>query len=213
MIPAPRAGAVLTIAAAVVLVVAGCSTSGHGQADNPVISPLPTSSAATDSAPATPSAAVTSAPATVSTAPSTTASSSHPASSSAGRPAPRSTCTSLSVRVIRGSAAAGQEIAALQFANDGTSACQLFGYPQVTLLLHGKVIGQPSQPSTPTTPSERTLQPGDVAESLLHNYTNPCQAPVSDSVRVVVPGSTITVVRPAQLRACIVRVDRLGAPD
>jgi hypothetical protein len=116
------------------------------------------------------------------------------------------------IRVIQGGASMGQEILALQFTNNGSRACHLVGYPSVTLLRHGQVLGRPSEPATPTE-SARTLAPGDVAESLLHNYVTNCQAPLSDSVRVVVPGSTLSAVRPAQLRACVVRVDKLGAPD
>jgi hypothetical protein len=115
------------------------------------------------------------------------------------------------VRVIRGSAAEGREFAALQFVNAGTGPCTLFGYPTVTLLLKGKQIGTPSQPSSPRS-SQFTLKPGDTAESSLNDFTN-CQAPLSDNIRVVVPGSTITAVRPGQLRACTLRVDPLGVPN
>jgi hypothetical protein len=114
--------------------------------------------------------------------------------------------------VIPGGASIGQEIAALQFTNNGSAPCRLAGYPSVTLLRHGQPIGRPSQPST-TAASGRNLAPGAVAESLLHNYVGNCQAPISDSVRVVAPGSTQTVVRPMQLRACVVRVDKLDAPN
>ncbi len=113
--------------------------------------------------------------------------------------------------MIRGSASLGQEIAALDFVNSGTKTCVLAGYPTAILLLKGKQIGRPAQPAS-SAPSSRTLEPGGVAESLLHDYTN-CQAPLSDNIKVTVPGSTITTVRPAQLRACILRVDRLRAPD
>jgi hypothetical protein len=124
---------------------------------------------------------------------------------------PQTTCTSIDVRVIRGSASLGQEIAALQFVNSGSEACVLVGYPTATLFSKGKQIGQPSKPSS-TRRSSRKLQPGDVAESLLHDYSS-CNAPLSDSVKVTVPGTTQTAIRPAQLRGCILRVDRLGAPD
>jgi hypothetical protein len=124
---------------------------------------------------------------------------------------PTSTCKSIEIRVIQGSASPGEEIAALQFVNSGGTSCVLAGYPAVTLLLRGKPIGQMSQPATPAQ-SVRTLAPGDVAESLLHDYTN-CQAPLSDNVRVRVPGMSLTAVRPAQLRGCILRVDKLGAPE
>lgn len=117
----------------------------------------------------------------------------------------------MTIRVIRGSASLGQEIAALQFTNDGTKSCLLVGYPTVTLLRNGKQLGKVSQPSTTGT-SQRTLAPGDVAESLLHDYTK-CNAPLSDNLRVVVPGSTISATRPAQLRGCVVRIDKLGPPE
>jgi eukaryotic-like serine/threonine-protein kinase len=113
--------------------------------------------------------------------------------------------------VIRGSASPGAEFAALQFTNIGATSCTLYGYPAVTLLLKGSRIGTPSQPATTST-SRMTLRPGDTAESKLNDYTN-CQAPLSDSIRVVAPGSTIHAVRPGQLRACILRVSKLGVPD
>jgi hypothetical protein len=118
----------------------------------------------------------------------------------------------VTVRVIPGSASLGQEIAALQFTNAATRSCVLVGFPVVTLLRKGQAIGGTSQPSSRGT-SKWTLAPGDVAESILHDYTQTCNAPLSDSVRVRVPGSTTTVIRPAVLRGCILRVDRLGPPQ
>ena len=47
---------------------------------------------------------------------------------------------------------------------------------------------------------------------MLHDYSS-CNAPLSDNVKVTVPGTSQTAVRPAQLRGCILRVDRLGPPD
>lgn len=114
--------------------------------------------------------------------------------------------------VIPGGASPGEEIAAVQFVNSGSSKCLLAGYPTVTLLRNGKQIGDPSQPATNRT-SSRTLKPGAVAESLVHDYTQTCQAPLSDSVKVTIPGTTKSYVRPHfELRACVLRVDRLGAP-
>jgi hypothetical protein len=116
--------------------------------------------------------------------------------------------------VLPGGASPGQEIAAVQYTNAGSTACLLVGYPTVTLLLHGQRIGTPSVPSTPDRTSSRQLAPGEIAESLVHDYTQTCQAPLSDSVRVTVPGTTQTYLRPGmQLRACLLRVDRLGAPE
>ena len=116
-------------------------------------------------------------------------------------------------RVTPGGARFGEQIAGLQFTNEGTATCVLAGYPTVSLLLDGRVIGQPSQPASDTE-SLRRLRPGEVAESLLHDYTQTCQAPLSDSVRVQVPGSAQIVIRPdMELRACVLRVDKLGPPD
>ena len=201
---ARRVGAVA--AAAAVLVIAGCTSSTSPQAATSVSVP-PTTAVSTPTVPPSTSAAVSSAPTTPTS--STAATTTAPPTTTP--PAPRSTCTSVSVRVIRGSASLGQEFAALQFTNTGSAPCLLVGYPTVTLLRQHKPIGQPSQPSSPHS-SQRTLAPGDTAESRLHDYTN-CQAPLSDEVRVVVPGSRIATTRPAQLRGCTLRVDRLGPPE
>lgn len=119
----------------------------------------------------------------------------------------------MTVRVLPGGATFGQQIAGLEFENTGPTTCVLAGYPTVTLLLHGKVIGRPSQPAS-AAQSLRTLRPGESAESHLHDYTQTCQAPLSDSVQVQVPGRPTTAIRPdMQLRACVLRVDPLRAPD
>ncbi|MFN2562425.1 MAG: DUF4232 domain-containing protein [Jatrophihabitans sp.] len=202
-----RHGAGLFAALALLAAVTACTTSGHPSA---AVSSSPAApSTPASSAPPSPvsSAAPTSAP--PSTSPATSTSAPAPAVSSA---APHSTCTTVTVRVISGSASLGQEIAALQFTNAGTKTCVLAGFPTVTLLRNGQPIGHPSQPSSPTT-SKRTLAPGDVAESVLHDYTQTCNAPLSDSVRVGVPGSTSTAIRPAVMRGCILRVDKLGPPQ
>lgn len=117
------------------------------------------------------------------------------------------------MRVLPGGASFGEQIAGLEFTNDGSTTCLLVGYATVRLLLNGQVIGRPSEPASSAT-SIRTLRPGQVAQSLLHNYTQTCQAPLSDSVRVRVPGTGQTIVRPGmQLRACVLRVGKLTAPE
>jgi hypothetical protein len=204
---------VTLVATAATALLAGCTTSGHPESARTT---LPVSISATtpsDSTPATtpaPTSAAPSSPPAESTEPAT---SSTPTSPSATPTGPQTTCTELSVRVILGGAAHGEQIAGLQFVNEGASTCVLAGYPTVSLLLAGRLIGQPSIPSGDAE-SLRRLRPGEVAESLLHDYTQTCQAPLSDSVRVQVPGRTDTVIRPdMQLRACVLRVDPLGPPD
>ena len=209
---------VFLAAAAAAGLFAGCTTSGHPEgAPDTLASAAPT----TPNAPATtppstppPSSAPATTATTATTATSTAPPSSKPATTSATTAAaPQTTCTALSVRVLQGGAVNGAQIAAIQFTNEGPAKCVLAGYPTVTLLLNGRVIGQPSQPASGAK-SVRTLRPGDVAESLLRDYTQSCQAPLSDSVRVQVPGTGQTVVRPGmQLRACVLRVDKLSAPD
>jgi hypothetical protein len=124
----------------------------------------------------------------------------------------KSICRKIGIRALPGGASRGQEIAAIQFTNESTASCYLAGYPTVTLLRGGRMIGKVSRPAS-TAPSGRTLAPGEVAESLLHDYVMNCQAPLSDTIRVVAPGSNQTYSRPMQLRACVLRLDRLGAPD
>lgn len=149
--------------------------------------------------------------ATTSVAPSTVASSTAappPAQSTAPTSSP-STCDSVDVRVIRGGAAQGTEIAALQFTNSGDSPCALGDYPQVTLLRDLQPIGTPSEPQSGSSPRTVELAPGETAQSLLRDYST-CQAPLSDNARVTVPGETQHALRPAQMRACSLRVTPLS---
>ena len=95
----------------------------------------------------------------------------------------------MTVRVLRGSADRGREFAALQFTNTGSRRCQLAGYPTVTLLRCGGSSSAASRSRPSTGPSAYTLAPGDTAESKLNDYTT-CNAPLSDQIRVVAPGST-----------------------
>jgi len=83
----------------------------------------------------------------------------------------------------------------------------------VTLLRNGNRIGTPSQPASPVR-STRRLAPGATAESKLNDYVMNCQKPLSDSIHVVAPGSTVSLTRPGiVLRACVLRVGALGAPE
>ncbi len=118
------------------------------------------------------------------------------------------------VRVIPGGAERGAEIAALQFVNTGSGACAVVGFPTAVLLRNGQTIGTPSQPDN-TTPKSRRLAPGEIAESLLRDFST-CQAPLSDNVRVTVPSLNGVVGPPAvgavRLRACTLRVAPVGPP-
>ena len=207
-----RAAALAALVAAVAL--AGCSSAGPapGRSGGSSVAGPSSTAATTSSAPAP-----TFAPPTVATsstvAPSATATTAPPVPSSAPSTSagPRSTCASLTIRVIRGSAAQGVEFAALQFVNTGTFRCVLNGYPTASLLRGGSAVGSVSAPASTAT-SRFVLEPGATAESLLRDFST-CQAPLSDQIRVVAPGSSITAVRPAQLRACSLRVAALRTPE
>lgn len=208
-----RAAGVTGLAVAAAVVLAGCTpgTAPGGPATSAASSAATSlaTSSASSAAPTSPAVASPSAPATASGSPS-----SSPAQvtvQSRSGEAPRSTCRSVAVRVIRGSADRGREFAALQFTNTGTTRCTLNGYPVVTLLLRGRAVGTASQPAGPAT-SSYPLAPGATAESRLDDYTT-CSAPLSDEIHVVVPGSTQSATRPGQLRACTLRTGALGRPE
>jgi hypothetical protein len=111
----------------------------------------------------------------------------------------------LSVRLIRGGAIAGQEIALVTFTNTGTKACTMFGFPGVSLRLNNTLLGQPATRSSKT-PTSVTLKPGEQAEALLRDFTT-CQAALSDTVRVYPPDSTQFVDKPFELRGCQTQID------
>lgn len=199
-----RLGRALVFGAAVLLTASACTSAGTtGGSGSPsgASTPVTSSDTPTVSTPAPVTSTSTSTPAPTPTkTPSPTATS----------PVSPTTCTNVSVRVIRGGAERGREIAALQYTNDGSASCDIGGFPTVTLLLHGAAIGARSQPSGRAAKT-LTVKPSETVESLLSDYST-CQAPLSDNVRVTVPGESTAVVRPIQLRACTLRVDPLGPP-
>lgn len=141
-----------------------------------------------------------------------TSSASTAPSASAVTPA-RSTCTKLTVRVLIGSGSLGTEYAAIDFVNDGSTSCTLVGVPTVTLLRNGAQTGPASVPSSAQAQyTQYELAPGATGQSRL-NDSSSCNAPLSDTVKVVAPGSDITAARPGELRACKLVVYPLGAPE
>jgi hypothetical protein len=182
----------------------------------PVSVTPPISSAPVSAPPTAPSTAVSSPPRTSisptpTSAPPTT--SAPTTTAPTPPPAPQSTCHSLTIRVIRGSGAPGYELAALDFVNTGKASCVLIGVPTVTLLRGGVQVGTVSKPSSAAAALSRyRLAPGAVGESRLKDFST-CQAPLSDEIKAVAPGSTISTTRPGQLRACALRVYPLTAPE
>jgi hypothetical protein len=202
-----RLGRALVFGAAVLLTASACTSAGTtGGSGSPsgASTPVTSSDTPTVSTPAPVTSTSTSTPAPTPTTPTKTP------SPTATSPVSPTTCTNVSVRVIRGGAERGREIAALQYTNDGSASCDIGGFPTVTLLLHGAAIGARSQPSGRAAKT-LTVKPSETVESLLSDYST-CQAPLSDNVRVTVPGKSTAVVRPIQLRACTLRVDPLGPP-
>lgn len=115
--------------------------------------------------------------------------------------------------MLTGSGAPGYEFAALQFVNTGPKACRLVGVPTVTLRYQGAPAGKVSRPSRPgAVRTSYRLAPGATAESKLKDFSS-CNAPLSDTITVVAPGSDISTTRPGQLRACTLVVYPLGKPE
>lgn len=205
-------GVGVTAALAGVIALSGCtssSPSGPGSAvpSGPgltAVSPLPSDSGTSSavSASAAPSRTPTKAP-------SSTASSASPKPKPKPKPSPTGppTCTSaqLSVRVLRGGAVAGAEIALITFTNTSASTCSMFGFPGVSLRLHNALLGAPAQ-RTAKKPQTVPLARGAAAEAMITDVSS-CQAPVSDTVRVYAPDQTAFVDKPLEMRGCRLFID------
>ena len=187
------------VALAAVLVVAGVSACSTGSTGGTGSSGPPGTPTDTTSSPSTP-------PSTTSSAPSATAPSS--AATSSGPALVYCTPAQLTVRVLQGGAAQGVEIAAATFTNSSSAPCSLSGYPTVTLLYGGQVRVTAS-PAAGSAPKPVTLAPGKQAQALIED-TSSCNAPLSDTIRVVAPNQPAGATayeRPFQLRLCTVNVD------
>jgi hypothetical protein len=187
------------LAVACIASVAACtsSTSGTGSTPSTNISapssePVPTDS---DVTLPTESTSLTASPITT------------PASPTPTKTAAGDGCTfaQLTIRVIRGGAIAGQEIALITFTNASVKTCTMFGFPGVSLRRGGALLGKPATRSAKT-PATVRLAPSAQAEALLRDFTT-CQASLSDTVRVYPPDSTQFVDKPLELRGCQIVID------
>lgn len=123
---------------------------------------------------------------------------------------PACTAAALSVTVQRGSGAAGQQFASIQFANTSAVRCSLTGFPGVVLLEAGKPLGQPATRSSKPT-IRVDLAAGGRATAQLTSVST-CNADNSDSVQVIPPNLTKTFVLPLRFRGCnALRVDPVAA--
>ena len=194
-----RAATVAALGAAATML-AACTSSGRA-ADNPVITPPPS----TPSSAAPPSSAPpSSTPASSSTPPSSPPTSSTPPSHT--RPASTGACSAAQLRLelFRGGAELGKQYAQVVFTNTSSAACTLDGYPFAQLVLGGQLIGSPAAHASGAMAVVR-LSPGAQAQATLIATSN-CNAPLSDHVRVGVPGSTVTQDLPDRLRRCTLSV-------
>ncbi len=200
---------------AALLVLSACSSSSDSTpASSAAPTPPPTStSVAPPTTSAPPPSPTTTAPSSTSAAPTT--SSAAPTSTAPSAPQFTTTCRSLSVRVLKGGAIRGAEIAAMQFTNTGTTPCTITGTPTATLLRNGSRVGTQSKPNGDTVRTY-TVPPGDYAESLLRDFSQ-CNAPLSDSLRLTLPSrdgsSGRTETQPIALRACTLQVAPAGEPS
>jgi hypothetical protein len=198
----------LAVALTAMAVLAGCSSSGAGSGSGsaagsspPALSPSVPGPTLLSPIPGTPSQTGSTSRTPTSAPPAT------PRPTPKPTPAGPATCTTsqLKLGVLEGSGAAGQEFAQLTFTNNSAVSCAMFGFPGVSLRLHGALVGKPAQRSR-TAPRSVLLTPGAQGKVTVTDFSS-CQAPVSDTVRVYPPDQTAFVDLPLALRACRVVVD------
>jgi hypothetical protein len=105
--------------------------------------------------------------------------------------------------------AAGSRYVPIVFANKGSAACTLNGYPAVSFVGdgNGTTIGPPADNDPTTTPTAQTVQPGSSVTSLLRvaiaqNFAG-CTAVTPDGFRIAPPGSSASAfVAFTALQAC-----------
>ena len=178
--------------AALVALVAGCSS-----ASSPTSSPPPAASqAATSAAAATPSAPATSAPAS---SPTSSPGSGGTGAGAGGTPS----CATRDLKVAAGLAqgAAGSIYQVIDFTNISGAACTLFGYPGVALAGGTPVtqIGAAAARSTGSSAKLVTLAAGKTANALLQitqaeNYpTSRCAPKASTYLQIYPPNQTTPI--------------------
>jgi len=96
----------------------------------------------------------------------------------------------------------------IRVTNVSGAACSLSGFPGVSLLLNGAKIGSPATHSGQN-PSVIALQPSAVAQAKF-TASSSCNAPLSDTMRVAVPGTNSYQDVPFELRACSITVEPLS---
>jgi hypothetical protein len=106
---------------------------------------------------------------------------------------------------VPGGALPGQEIAGVIFTNTSGGTCTLRGYPFAQLRHNGAKLGKPAKHNPGTVRTIR-LKPDGRAQVQLSAIST-CQAPISDHVRIRVPGSPTSTDVPIELRGCALSVN------
>jgi hypothetical protein len=175
-----RAIAPLIVVAALGLVLLGCS-SGSKKASS-------TDTTTATTAPASTSTSTTTTPSTTGTVSST-----HCASSV------------LIASIGATQSGAGQRYTALIITNTGSMACDLKGFPGVSLLdSSANQIGQPATREG-AEGATVTLEPGGTASATLHTTgagLGPACDPASAQVKIYPPDNTVAILAPASFTAC-----------
>jgi hypothetical protein len=196
-----RAGVALAGTAGLAALLFGVTACTSTKAGLPSTTSSSAASSATDTAPTD-----TSTPTDPATSDTPTPTPTGSATPSPSATLPKGTCTGaqLTVRVLRGGADAGREIALITFTNSSSAACSMFGFPGVSLRLNDAILGRPADRMS-LAPTTVRLAPGEQGQAQITDYSS-CQAPLSDTVRVYPPNLTSFVDRPIQLRGCLLVV-------
>lgn len=96
-------------------------------------------------------------------------------------------------------------MAGLLYTNNSSTPCTLSGYPFAQLHYRGKPLGKPAK-NNPGQVHTVVVRPGRSAQAQLTAITT-CQAPISDQVVEVAPGTNEARSVPMQLRGCSLSVD------
>ena len=115
----------------------------------------------------------------------------------------------MKVSALRGSGAEQQQYATISVTNAGASPCWLVGYAGVSLLASGKSLGKPATPAS-ATKSALQMPPGGHASASLHGTSN-CQAGVSDTARITLPGASAHTDVFLPMRGCALTIDAFQA--
>lgn len=209
--PGPRT--IVLAASAAALLLAGCTTGSAGSAHVTVTTrpDSPATSTGTD----VPTTGTHTGPPSPSDSPSSPP-------SSATSPAPPSdkpladpcTATSLAVRLLPGGAAQGVEYAGVTITNTGAQACNVRGFPGVSLRDATGAVLVRAAPEPGATARVVRLAPGQAASAQVQDHST-CDAPLSSSVAVTAPSpaqaaAVTDTASLKQLRACSLTVAPLG---